>query len=150
MAAIKIHSLHDVARAYLQTLGYQAADLSEETVSFFISALGIPPETAEELVCRADDILYGTALKIFNGITFERRQIVACFKLFFSLLDGAEKCSVKELAKGKIPSELMENIRQHAVMSAPEYHFEAMKPQTIEEAHWFGRFFARLKRGGVK
>lgn len=37
-------------------------------------------------------------------------------------------------------------MQQQAVVNAPEYHFEHMKPQTIDEVHWFGRIFSCLKK----
>ena len=139
MAAIKIQSLRDVARVYLQTLGYQMSELTDDDISSFLSAADIRSETAEELVRKADEILFDNALKIFNDIYFEKEQTVAYFKLFFSIFDGAKICTVKDLVKGKIPSE-------QAVVNAPEYHFEHMKPQTIDEVHWFGRIFSCLKK----
>lgn len=150
MAAIKIQSLRDVARVYLQTLGYQMSELSDDDISFFLSAAEIHCETAEELVCKADEILFDNALKIFNDISFEKRQTVAYFKLFFSIFDGAKICTVKNLVNGKIPSELVQRMRQRAVINAPEYQFDHMKPQIIDEVHWLSRIFSCLKKGKKK
>ena len=146
MASIKIQSLRDVARVYLQTLGYPTSGLTDDDISSFLSAADIRSETAEELVCRVDEILFDNALKIFNDISFEKSQTVAYFKLFFSTFDGAKICPVKDLVKGKIPPELVRKMQQQAVVNAPEYQFERMKPQTIDEVHWLGRIFSCLKK----
>lgn len=146
MAAIKIQSLRDVTRVYLQTLGYQMSELTDDDISSFLSAADIRSETAEELVRKADEILFDNALKVFNDIYFEKEQTVAYFKLFFSIFDGAKTCTVKDLIKGKIPPELVQKMQQQAVVNAPEYHFEHMKPQTIDEVHWFSRIFSCLKK----
>lgn len=37
-------------------------------------------------------------------------------------------------------------MQQQAVVNAPEYQFERMKPQTIDEVHWLGRIFSCLKK----
>ena len=83
MAPIKIRSLKDVARVYLQTLGYTIPDLRDEDLLSLLSATDVRTDTAEELVRRADEILFENALKVFNDIYFEKEQTVAYFKLFF-------------------------------------------------------------------
>ena len=147
MAPIKIRSLKDVARVYLQTLGYTIPDLRDEDLLSLLSATDVHTDTAEELVRRADEILFENALKVFNDIYFEKEQTVAYFKLFFSILGGAKICSVKDLVKGKLPPELVEKMQKQAVINAPEYTFEHMKNQKIEEIHWFSRIFSCFKKG---
>ncbi len=147
MAPIKIQSLQDVARVYLQTLGYQHAAIGDRDIAFFLSSLKLQTETAEELVEKADEILLDNALNVFNEIFFEKRQTVAYFKLFFSLFDGAKICPIKDLVAGKLPKELTEKMQRQAVITAPEYNFEHMRPQKIDEVHWFSRIFSCFKRG---
>lgn len=146
MAAIKIQSLHDVARVYLQTLGYSISELTDDDISFFLSATTLRSQTAEEFVHKADDILFDNALQVFNDISFEKEQTVAYFKLFFSIFEGAKVCSVKALVKGQLPPELRQKMQQQAVLNAPEYNFDHMKPQKIEEVHWFDRLFSCFRK----
>lgn len=101
MASIKIQSLRDVARVYLQTLGYPMSGLTDDDISSFLSAADIRSETAEELVRRADEILFDNALKIFNDISFEKSQTVAYFKLFFQFLTARKSVRSKILSKEK-------------------------------------------------
>ena len=105
MAAIKIQSLRDVTRAYLQMLGYPES-LTDDDVSFFLQVANVQTETAEELICNADEILFDNALTIFNNLPFEKKQTVAYFKLLFSFLNGAETCTVKNLIQRKLPPKL--------------------------------------------
>ena len=144
MVAIKIQSLRDVARVYLQTSGYGDADVSEEDISFLLESAS--SQTAEEFICKADEFAYGLAKEIFGKCSEDKSAETARFKLTFSLCGGAGQCSVKDLVKGKLSDALKSEMKKRAVINAPEYRFEEMKPQTIDEVHWIRKMFSRFKK----
>lgn len=146
MAAIKIQSLKDVARAYFQTFGYSADNITERDLDVFLGMTPLQTDSASEWVKRADLIFFRYAQQIFGDI-FEQQQLTAYFKLIFTLNQGSTQCSIQGLIKGEIPAALLNKMRQSRFLNAPQYHFEQMKPQVIDEPHWLSRMFSCFKKG---
>lgn len=147
MASIKIQSLRDVARVYLQTFGYPTDGVSEDGVSCLLDALEMKTDTAEEFVGKADAFIAGIASSVFPSSSDDGFAEAARFKLTFSMADGAHSCPVEKLVRGQLPEDLRERMRAGAVINAPPYRYESMKPQTIDEPHWLSRLFSRFQKG---
>ena len=65
MVAIKIQSLDDIVRAYLENLGFRGRRLEDNTGQ--ISAMLGPEFNPDDVSSSLDNLIYGFARKIFKG-----------------------------------------------------------------------------------
>lgn len=130
MVAIKIQSLDDIVKAYLQNLGFEGKRL-DSAVGMLLMRLG-NDYNADNVLSSLDELIYKSAQQIFEKNKLAKEQKIAMFKLCFLLNDGAQKWDVQVLLGDKIDNKIATLMQEKILQVAPPYKFSVMKPQVIE------------------
>ena len=133
MVAVKIQSKEDIIKAYLKSFGFEKERLVIVTETILGKLQNVPIQDADKIVQFIDDILTKQAKRIFSPSPLEDNQLLAQFKLCFFKCKGAKCCSTDNLKKLQLPEDLIAKMRKSYVVNAPQYHYQAMKPQSIEQ-----------------
>ena len=101
MVAIKIQSLDDIVRAYLENLGFRGRRLEDNTGQ--ISAMLGPEFNPDDVSSSLDNLIYGFARKIFKGKNIDKEQKIALFKFCFMECGGADKWGAEMFGARTVP-----------------------------------------------
>lgn len=145
MVTLKIQSGDDIIRAYFMNLGFSEKQLPSLT-RLIDERFGCIPKDGDELVAFIDKQVLLLAQSVFPHSVLPPEQLLAQFKLFFLLCNGAEKCTETVLKNHRLPDGLSEQMRLAAFETAPGYCFSDMAPQKIETpqpARFFHKLFHR-------
>ena len=132
MAALIIQNKEDILAAYLKTFGFVGKKADVLTAALLQKIPEPISKNGEELIAYADKIILKVAKNIFKNAKLADEQLLAQFKLCFLLCSGAEKCTLDNLKKIEFSADLVEQMKKHFVINAPQYHMSVMKPQKIE------------------
>lgn len=130
MVAIKIQSLDDIVRAYLENLGFRGRRLEDNTGQ--ISAMLGPEFNPYDVSSSLDNLIYGFARKIFKGKNIDKEQKIALFKFCFMECGGADKWGAEMFGARTVPVEIIKEMRSKAIEIVPPYQMSKMLPQVIE------------------
>ena len=128
MAAIKIRSLEDIVKAYLENFEFSTKKV-EQGVQYLIGNCQID---RDNVTASLDALLLKKAKEIYPEKVLSNEQKTAMLKLAFVLADGAKKWEVEDLFNEQDNPELFEKMRANAIVPAPEYVLSNMLPQAIE------------------
>ena len=146
MVAVKVQSLKDIIRAYLQNLGFSGQKLEA---------------AVEDVAACAGDYYDGGSIVDFLDalpVSHMRRQrkfagmpdyqIAALFKLVFIENDGAGRWGTLPWCQKELPTEMLALTERYAADMLPAYKASRMEAQPIESlrpVRWFTRLFRRRK-----
>lgn len=130
MVAIKIQSLEDIVKAYLENLGFSGMNLScgveqlmaEQSANF----------NHDDVLSSLDQLVSKAAAKVFKSKELDKEQKLALFKLCYLRCSGAEKWDVQLLWGEGISDEILDCLRQQEIKIVPPYKMSQMLPQKIE------------------
>ncbi len=128
MVAIKIRSLEDIVKAYLENFEFNAKKV-EQGVQYLITNCQIDHDN---VTASLDALLLKKAKKIYPEKVLSNEQKTAMLKLAFVLANGAQEWKVQDLFGSDDNQKLFEKMRANAVVPAPEYVLSNMFPQAIE------------------
>ena len=133
MVALKIQTLDDIVKAYLQSLGF-----SQENCD--ISVSGVIDKLQNDfddnnVIYALDELIYKTAKKIFAKEKLSKSQKIAMFKLCFLQSDGASKWGVDALFEDAVSVVAVGEMKEQVLRIVPEYNMSKMEPQIIEFAN---------------
>ena len=128
MAAIKIRSLDDIIKVYLENFGFNPKQ-AESGVKYLVENRKIDHDN---VTASLDRLLLDSARKIYPERALNDEQKTAMLKLAFMLGNGAKKWEAESLFRENPDERLVESMRGNAIVPAPEYVLSQMMPQPIE------------------
>lgn len=131
MVTIKIQSADDIALAYLESLGFSQKQ-KKQILANIMDDMKKNPASGDDVVAFMDKTCLIAAKKIFSHTKLNNEQMVAQLKLCYLMNDGAKKWGDSIFDENKITTELVIEIYNKMVVTAPEYTISQMKPQEIE------------------
>ena len=146
MVAVKVQSLKDIIRAYLQNLGFSGQKL-EAAVEDVAACAGDYSDGGS--VVDFLDALPVSHMRLqgkFASMT--DYQIAALFKLVFIEHDGVRRWGTSPWCQKGLPAEMLVLAERYAADMLPAYQASRMKAQPIESlrpVRWFTRLFRRRR-----
>lgn len=131
MVTIKIQSADDIALAYLESLGFSEKQ-KKQILANIMDDMKKNPASGDDVVAFMDKTCLIAAKKIFSHTKLNNEQMVAQLKLCYLMNDGAKKWGDSIFYENKITAELISEICNKIVVTAPEYVMSHMEPQKIE------------------
>lgn len=132
MVAIKIQSLDDIVKAYLENLGFKKNALTKASEE--VKKLLEGRVNNDNVLSSLDDLTVASAKQIFDSSGDNAEQLSALFKLSYLTNNGADKWGADIFDHQKITAAMKKQMLEKAICVVPHYQMSEMKPQVIESA----------------
>lgn len=130
MVAIKIQSIDDIIKAYLENLSF-SRDLSAKLTEKIKPLIADKVEKGAGVLEQLDKILLKSAKDVFADLNMTDEQLIALFKFTF-LRAGGAKLWGKDFFRTKVSEKFKSALQNEVVVNAPVYIMSQMKAQKIE------------------
>lgn len=143
MVAIKVQSLEDIVKAYLENLGFSGMNLScgvERIMAEKSKAINY-----DDVLSSLDNLVSQAAAKVFKNKELDKGQKLALFKFCYLRCLGADKWDVQLLWGEGLSNEIAETLREQEIKVVPPYKISHMMPQkieTVQPQNIFLKFFS--------
>ncbi len=143
MVTLTIQSADDIVGAYLQTLGFSAAEAARLAPSLH-RHLKLNETIGDDLVLHMDRLLAQKAADLFPDFTGSDKERTALIKMAYLRADGAARWGIDLWSKKK-DKVMDETLKKSALFGAPAVCLGAMEPQPIELPHPTSFFLRKVR-----
>ncbi len=130
MAAIRVQSVDDIVRAYLETLNAGKEKQKTAALSQMLGEL-LDNKDSKDVVSEIDLLLLKKARRIFQKFQGSDEQLLALYKFCFLKAGGLKKWQ-DNLFSEKYSSRFAAALKKEVPVNAPPYVLSKMEAQKIE------------------